>query len=247
MLDLITCSMLLKGPCNYSCYYCLGDFDLPPRMDVEPMLHDLDVVRGYYKMFLAAAESVYTTFHAPGTEPLLHPQFRQVLKIVLGAGTAMLRTNLSVPISRWSPHKPEALTLQVTLHPPAEEDLAGFTDRVLEAMDLGVGTMVYYLDHPFQVNKTEVYRDHFAGVGVPFKKSRFRGEWEGKQYPLREMEARTLEAAPQPRMCAAGWNYVAISRRSELQRCMHTDAKLEKLLDGPALCPAPNNCPGLKG
>lgn len=251
MLDRFTCSLLLKGPCNYSCYYCLGGFGLPPRMDVEPVLHDLAVVRGHYKKFSAAAKNVYTTFFMPGTEPLIHPQFRQLLHIALEAGTAMLRTNLSVPVNEWMPSNPAALTLQATLHPRAEEDLEGFTARALEVMDAGIGIVVYYLNHPYQVHKLEGYREHFASAGVSFAEQNFQGEWKGKHYPLTAKEGEDLKVWPQttaqgPRMCAAGWNYAAIGAGSRLQRCMHNPTELERLLDGPAICQSPGNCPGKK-
>ena len=252
MLDRFSCSLLLKGPCNYSCYYCVGSFDKPPQMDTKPMLHDLDMVKEHYEMFQSAAKTVHTTFFTPGTEPPLHPQFRQFLGIVLDAGTAMLRTNLSVPISEWRPHKPESLTLQVTLHPQAEEDLAGFTARALEAMDTGVGIVIYYLNHPHQAHKVEGYHGHFTSAGVPFKERAFQGKWEGKQYPLKktEIEISSMKIWPitsgEPKVCVAGWNYAAIGAGSKLQRCMHQPARLERLFGGPTACQAPGNCPGVK-
>jgi hypothetical protein len=221
-------------------------------MGVEPLLHDLDIVREHYRMFLAAAKSVYTTFFMPGTEALLHPQLAHLLEIVLDAGTAMLRTNLSMPINEWAPSRPEALTLQVTLHPPAEEDLAGFTTRALEVMEAGVGIVIYYLDHPYQAHKIEGYRDHFASAGVPFKRSVFQGKWEGKHYPLKKtkMDSSSVKIWPatskEPKMCAAGWNYVAIGKSSALWRCMHNTTRLKGLLGGPTICQSPGNCPGKK-
>lgn len=252
MLDRFSCSLLLKGPCNYSCYYCVGGFDKPSRMDIKPMLHNLDVVKGHYETFQGAAKTVHTTFFMPGTEPPLHPQFCQLLGIVLDAGTAMLRTNLSIPISEWRPHKPGALTLQVTLHPPAEEDLAGFTARALEVMEAEVGIVVYYLNHPYQAHKLEGYREHFASAGVPFQERAFQGEWEGRQYPLKktEIEKSSMKVWPatsgEPKMCAAGWNYAFVGPGSELRRCPHFPTRLGKLLDGPAICQKPGNCPGHK-
>jgi hypothetical protein len=219
-------------------------------MDVKPMLHNLDMVKKHYEMFLTAARAVYTTFFMPGTEPPLHPQFRQVLEIVLGAGTATLRTNLSVPVNEWEPRKPEALTLHATLHPPAEEDLAGFTSRALEAMGLGIGVTVFYLDHPYQAHKMGRYAEHFASAGIPFKKAVFQGEWEGRRYPLKKTEIESPKiwrpTTQEPKMCAAGWNYAAIGMGSRLQRCMHNTAELKGLLDGPAICQSPGNCPGKK-
>jgi hypothetical protein len=215
-------------------------------MDVEPELHDLDIVKRYYEMFLAAAKTVHTTFFCPGAEPLLHPQFCRLLHIALDAGIVMLRTNLSIPIGKWMPHKPEALTLHITLHPPAEEGLTGFTDRVLEAMDLGIGVRVFYLNHPYQAHKLEGYTRHFASAGVPFKRSVFQGEWEGKHYPLKKVKIENPKTSQEPKMCAAGWNYAAIGIGSKLQRCMHNTTRLDGLLSSPTICQRPGNCPGKK-
>ena len=241
MLEVIHPSILLKGPCNYACYYCVGP-DKKPNIDEKPRLHNLAVVRKHYEMFLVAAESTYTTFFMPGTEPLIHPQFPHLLEIALDAGRAMLRSNLSVPVAEWAPGKPEALTMQVTLHPQAAEDLAGFTTRVLEVMDMGIGIVIYYLDHPFQAHKVEEYRNHFASAKIPFKIQRHNQGKKMKHKPSAQQVKNTQPV--QPKICTAGWKYIHIGLGSKLQRCQHLPAELERLLDGPTICQNPGSCPG---
>ena len=247
-IGLKTSTIILEGDCNYDCYYCVGPGGR--KKSRAPVLHDVAAIKRYYEMFQAAAASVLaTSFHCRGTEPLIHPQFQQILRIALNVGTVNFRTNLSVPIQS---HRPEGMKIFATLHPQAEEDLDGFTFRALDAMEKGVDVTVWYILHPLTEHKAANYQQHFSEKGIRFTLRSFHGPWDGKSYPdaYTDEQRRVLGICPRSsnpklkkppgKLCSAGWRsvWLGVTKQGteKLYRCKRGEL-ISRPLPAPAPCP----------
>lgn len=223
----------ILGPCNYSCKYCIGDG--PANRYPEPYLHDLDRLTTLYKNMAQPS----TVLRARGTEPALHPQMKDITRIVARAGPFLISTNLSLPVGSWLPG-PENLTLLVTIHPEAEADAKRFLVRVRETVKLGYKVRVQMLgdgDRPEWREKLEK-----AGVTEPFKvlKIRSNARWRA--------QSAELQAAPPGSLCRAGYSLCLISYKSpgypvsgttQLYRCTVRLDPMAALLDKPEPCLGP--------
>lgn len=217
----IECGLRLAGTCNYGCWYCTP---YPEKRPKTPTLMDMDRVREAYNILRDRNCFVVTQTYARGTEPALHPQIVGLMDLAAAVGGSLIRTNMSIPIERWLPKKPEHVCLIASLHPEAERDLDGFVGRVLEARDAGVTIEVKFVAVPGRDWRT--IRKMCDAQGIQFRFSEYKGQGYPGAYTLSERQGFDflLDHSPpvkrQPGdLCIAGWQAVHIDDVGIVRRC----------------------------
>lgn len=214
------------GPCNYTCWYCTegGKGHLYP----VPHLHDLAKLRQIYEALGARGET-YTSLFARGTEPCLHPQTADIVSICAQSGTVWISTNLSRSVGEWLPG-PKGVHLHITIHPEAEADLAGFSTRLREAVDLGYDIEAQALSDKDRPDLRELVEK--AGVVMfrvpPVRPSTHAGQINAELPPL-----------PKIAVCRCGYDTFFIPYPTELRRCRILSLLLPEILDAPGPCLSP--------
>jgi len=234
------CTLELLGPCNYRCWYCVGDTP-GPRFE-QPVLHDLDRLRGYLSAI--KDDEVYTTVYARGTEPCLHPQMIEIAQICSPLGTVQIATNLSQPVEEWL-SGPKNIFLLVTLHPEAEKDVSGFMERVRSAIEQGYRVKVQVLGRETEKDRPWLeWQDMVHAVGVT---EIFKVHWIRDSSTVRAESAR-LPIPEVGALCSGGYSSFRvayndpshpISGSTTLYRCHICNLKISHLSDKLEPCPNP--------
>jgi len=224
-----TATLQIKGPCNYLCWYCVGE--KKTMAHPVPVMHDLQKLMQIY-VSLQRRGAVGTTMYANGTEPALHPQIQQIVELCTAFGSIEILTNLSIPVSEWLPG-PANCFLQATIHPEAEQDIDGFLDRVQEAQDLG-----YTLRIQFDSTRIEAtdYRERLAILGIKLKPLKLR-------MPGSEFQRPDSIPCPAEALCMSGYDTVFITSTTVLCRCNRNIVPLHKPLSAPTSCTHSATCP----
>lgn len=247
----------MRGPCNYSCDYCIAQYGPHEK---KPALYDLAWLKWFYDS-LAEIDGpdpfVVSSFECANSEPTVHPQIRGILDTLTRFGAVSFPSNNSIAPSKWLPDHPERLSLRLALHPQGEEDLQGFVERALELQKAGVDVTVIYVLHPTRLERAKAHIDRFGEVGLNFLPQAFHGEHRGKHYPSEHNRAeRELLRADEPGTywyhrlhlavtvrnfkgipCVAGWRSLHVSPPNVLRRCTHVATPLRAPLDHATPCP----------
>lgn len=218
---IVECGLRLAGTCNYSCWYCSK---YPETRRKTPILMEMDKVYEAYDILRGRDRFVVTQTYARGTEPSLHPQIVELMNLAATAGGSLIRTNMSIPIGRWLPEKPEHVCLVASLHPEAEQDIDGFMGRAVEARDAGVAIEVKFVAVPGRSWST--IRKMCDTHGIQFQFAELKGQGYPEAYTPLERQAFDflLDRLPAVKRkpgdpCIAGWQAVHIDDVGIMRRC----------------------------
>ena len=230
-LELPMVTLQLEGPCNYLCWYCVGE--RTSMAHPVPVMHDLPKLAKIYAS-LKRRIPVRTTMAAGGTEPALHPQIRQIVEMCTRFGSMEILTNLSRPVSEWLPG-PTNCILRATIHPEAEKDVDGFLDRVREAQALGYELWILF--DSTRIDTTD-YQERLSALDIKLYPLKLR--IAGSEFP--QPETGILRAAGA--LCTAGYKTVFIRAATTLHRCSRNglDLRYEPLSESTA-CVYSAECP----
>lgn len=243
----------MRGPCNYSCDYCIAQYG---PLQQKPVLYDLEWLEQLLTISAARGGGfIVSSLECANSEPTIHPQFPNILDLLAQFGAVSMPTNNSILPHKWLPAHPGRLSVRAALHPQGEQRLEKFIDRAREMVDAGVDVTVIYVLHPTRVGQIERYLVRFAQEGLNFLPQAFHGEYQGRRYPAEHSaEERRLLGADQPSTywyhrlhlemtirdfqgipCVAGWRSLHVVAPRSLHRCTH----VSRLLEGPLGEPAP--------
>ena len=229
-LELPTVILQLEGPCNYLCWYCVGE--RKAMAHPVPVMHDFPRLEKIYAS-LKRQIPVRTTIAAGGTEPSLHPQIRQIVEMCTRFGSMEILTNLSRSVLEWLPG-PANCILRATIHPEAEKDIDGFFDRVCEAQSLGYELWVLFDSTRFD---TTDYQERLSALGIELYPLKLRVA--GSEFPQPETSILRTAGA----LCTAGYSTVFIRAATTLHRCSRNGLVLYEPLLEPTSCVYSAECP----
>jgi organic radical activating enzyme len=242
-------TLAMRGPCNYSCYYCVAS-----KLEQEIKLHSMERLRQLYEGF--HEDLIITELECGGSEPTLHPQIREILELATEYGVLSMPTNNSLPPQRWIPSSGvERLMVRAALHPQAESELDSFVDRLLFLKDAGADVSAIFVVHPIRVNDVSRYNEFFSSKGIVMSPTPFVGQYEGKKYPdnytdqektvfatqnnnswysrlVLDMNIRDFQGIP----CLAGATSIFIDESGYLRRCLYDTSRLQRPLKKAAPC-----------
>lgn len=251
--DKIRFTWELHPECNFSCPYCEKTQNVLTR-PITPQewgstwkrVHD---IYGSVGIFIT------------GGEPLLYPNFAELVKKLSSFHDLTISTNLSEGFDKIvSEFDPRRVAFSVNFH-PAYPNFEVFRDRCLLLKRGGFSLAIYYLAYPSQVKLIPDLVREFAGAGLEFKITGFWGIFEGKAYPegYNEEEEKILMPylgdkkrmlynlegeSPKGKLCNAGYRQAVIKTNGEAIRCRWAPQEsLGNIYDGSfALFPEPNAC-----
>lgn len=170
----------IRCPCNYKCFYCQArNIQGKTEYFIVPELRDI------YRNFATDANSfIVTGFECGGSEPTIHPQFREILETVLDCGVAYFPTNNSIDPDKWVPRNhPDRMHILASLQTQGEKDIYQFILRLLYLRELGAHVCVSYVAHPLRIGKVPEYSDMFRSKDIAFTVFPYVGEYQGRKYP----------------------------------------------------------------
>jgi len=241
--------LAMRGPCNYSCYYCVAR-----NISEKVRLHSLGRLREIYD---GLGSFTVTSLECGGSEPTIHPQIRDILKICTEYGIVSIPINNSIPPEKWLPRTHlERMLVRAALHPRGERELDLFLERVLCIRDAGATVSVVFVAHPERLEKIEKYRNYFTDHQISLETAPFQGYWRGKKYPdgytqeersilgldkegawwyhrlALDMVVRDFCGIP----CLAGFRSLFIGSDDRISRCLDDPKVLERPFDKAMPC-----------
>lgn len=229
----------IKNPCDYNCFYCVGSKDRATyiKTDLKKISEFYDKIEGF----------IVTSMECGAGEPTLHSQIKDILEIAVSKGAVSIPTNNSLSPKKWMPSNPGRVLMRAAFHPSSEQDIDGYTDRILQAKDMGANVSIIFVLHPMRLEKGKMYQEFFKKYEIKFTFMGFEGEFEGKKYPLShskeeqeligstssywlhrlsfDMTTRDFQGIP----CMAGCASVYITPEGFIRRCLYDKNKMEKL------------------
>jgi len=219
--------------CNYNCPYCwwYGKWAELAKDNLYPSLDTLlKIWTDIYKKYGTAHIEIL------GGEPLIYPNFNELIKELSKMHTVRITTNLSTSIDALLKNtSPSRVSITGTFHPLFAE----FNDFVQKAVLLkknSRGNSVIYLAYPPQIKLIPYYKERFIEYGLKLSVMSFWGENNGKAYPENYTEEETAYITPhlgkgrgekyqlRPRLvkgklCRAGQIYASIKSNGDVARC----------------------------
>ena len=226
-------SLCLRSPCNYSCEYCIGE-----RIQSPVVEHDLSRLS---KIYQSIGAFIFTVFECKAGEPTVHPQLKDILTICKDYGTISMPTNNSIKPNKWLPKScAKSMLLNITLHPQAEEEIDGFTDRLTEIKEMGSEIHLRYIARPDRIKRLLALVEYFNKKGFKIQGVPFNGIYEGKHYPDSYSKYEKLEMGLDERSywysrleidmkirnfkgipCLAGYSLFNIGPSTTLRKCLY--------------------------
>ena len=244
-----TIDLAMRGPCNYSCYYCVAG-----NVSEKVHLHSLGRLREIYDDL---GSFTVTSLECGGSEPTIHPQVRDILEVCTRYGMVSVPINNSIPPEEWIPRtRPERVLARAALHPQGEGELSVFLERLLHIRDTGATVAVVFVAHPERLGKIEEYRNYFANHHIDMEVVAFQGEWRGKKYPVSytqeersilqldvfsswwyhrlipDLAIRDFSGIP----CLAGFRSLYVGSDDKIRRCLYDLTVLERPYDRAMPC-----------
>jgi MoaA/NifB/PqqE/SkfB family radical SAM enzyme len=238
----------IRCECNYHCSYCIGI-----NNKESTLLFNLDNLRGMYDTIEG---STITSIECGASEPTLHPQIKDILKIAMEHGAVSIPTNNSLAPSKWIPNVVDVkMLVRAALHPTGEKNINDFLVRLCEMRALGAEANVVFVAHPKRLNKIQYYTGWFGDAGFKVDIQPYQGRYKDKVYPegyteeekqmcgwvrstywynrlIPDMTIRDFYSIP----CIAGWKSVYIDYLGNINRCYYDATKLRKPITYPARC-----------
>jgi MoaA/NifB/PqqE/SkfB family radical SAM enzyme len=246
----IEITVALRGACNYSCFYCVANNEkhkvsLLPVDKIESLCENLD------------AFSV-TSFECGSSEPALHPQIKELIRLFLKKGVVSIPTNNSIEPDKWLPEDSKKILIRAALHPQGEQDLDGFVNRLLKIKERGADAWVMFVAHPKRWADIDRYIEFFKKYGIRVVVGGFRGNYQDKKYPedytpeekekiglvhntwyarlSLDITDRNFFGIP----CLAGKSSIFISPEGEIKRCLYDQKEIKSVYDSSKPCTVKN-------
>lgn len=171
-----------------------------------------------------------------GGEPLLYPNFIELVKLLSTIHKVKVTTNMSGDVGTFAKEiNPGKVSLDMNFH-ILFIDLETFIKKVLILKRAGFKGGVCYLAYPPQMNKIGYLNERFKQEGIGFALAAFWGEYNEKKYPQsytdeeREMMQPLLgnidrityhlnAESPKGKLCNAGHKYAGIHANGNVVRC----------------------------
>jgi len=237
-MDNIEIQIAIRNPCNYHCYYCVAQGSHDSQLYI-PI--DLRKIESFYSTFEGFS---LTSFECGSGEPLLHPQFQDLLEICIKKGLVSIPTNNSLDPQKWLPSDPRKVYIRAALHPQSELDINSFIDRLLYAREKGATITTLFVMHPKRIEKAKLYKDLFKKFDISLTLAPFTGTFNGKEYPISYTEkerelvkeannwyqrlkmdvfCRNFKDIP----CRAGRSLFYITPSGNIQRCLYDKTEIK--------------------
>ncbi|HOS69977.1 MAG TPA: hypothetical protein PL076_07715 [Bacillota bacterium] len=236
----ILVDIAVRCDCNYNCYYCVG-------CNKKETLNQIDL-RKLEDRLRSFDTFVVSTLECGASEPSLHPQIKDLIRLCANYGAVVIVTNNSNAPERWIPIECAGkIFIVATVHPQADNEIDRFTDNILSLLSMGANVSVHYVGHPRRIiaKRIEELEKHFKSVGVSFSVTPFIGQYKGKYYPYSytEEEKKFITVNSQydeMRLeagfgdfkgipCLAGCRKVYINENGNMQRCLYDKTLIDSL------------------
>jgi len=166
----------IRCRCNLKCWYCVANNS---RESIEE--YDLNWLDGVYQRI--KSDNIITNLECGASEPSMHPQIKDILKIAIKHGKVSIPTNNTRDFEDWVPQPYEKVLLRCALHPYNEENLEKFITRIKQAQENGIDTACVFCAVPNAIEKGLQYKELFVSHKIKFSFMPFNGSWNGYSYP----------------------------------------------------------------
>jgi organic radical activating enzyme len=236
----------IRGPCNYSCYYCIGNNE---KQSI--ILLPLEKIK---KIYDSTSAFIVTSLECGSGEPALHPQITDLLRIFITKGMVSIPTNNSIKPNKWLPQDSKKIFLRAALHPQNEKNLDDFIERLLEARGLGASVRVEFVAHPERISSINKYMEILEKHKIEMAISGFMGTHNRKLYPdsytdeekkkiglihtdwYTRINLDIIDRNFLGISCLAGHSLIYVTPKGEIQRCLYDKQPIEAIFDNSQPC-----------
>jgi MoaA/NifB/PqqE/SkfB family radical SAM enzyme len=167
--------------CNYRCEYCFfaKKWSEVAKENRYPGL-------GTWKSIW---DNIYERYgschiHVSGGEPFTYPDFIDLTKHIIGNHTIEFDTNLSFDIDEFiSKIQPGKVKFATAFH-PTFVSLETYLHKIIKLREANFDVGINYVAYPKQLKRMKQYKDIFEKERITFTIMPFRGEFEGREYPM---------------------------------------------------------------
>jgi len=172
----------IHNACNYKCGYCwLSNPHKDTPKDIHPYPGTKELIEIWTNIYKRYGKC---HVHISGGEPAVYPSFFELLAELSLIHAVEFDTNLSFnPLDLIRSAKSDMVKIDATIHPEFV-DSDTFFSKVIQLRDSGFIIGVACVGYPPYLDKINVYRDISAKNKIEFNIQAFRGEFNGKEYPL---------------------------------------------------------------
>jgi len=248
---MVNIQVKVRCGCNYKCWYCVAKHQIEKTEEfnldqMEVFLNDL------------SDKDASFSFECGASEPALHPQIKDLIKLLLKYGEVSIPTNNSIDPDLWLPEGDcGRLKLRCALHPENEKTIDDFVLRMLHIKSKGARVSCIFCASPDRLYKIKEYSKFFEEKQIPFTVIPLVGEFGGKVYPqaytqedqklifgIKREEDRDWYQKIKPLIptrdfydipCFAGFSLFYIDSK-EIFKCLYDRKPLEKPFKGATPC-----------
>lgn len=179
--------------CNFKCSYCFfcNSWEEEKKKNRYPGLEKWKQIwDDIYKKYGGGH------VHISGGEPFCYPDIMEITKHLIKNFTVEFDTNLSWDVDKFMKEiGPERVKFAASFHP----QFAKFEEHLIKIKklkDAGYDFGINYVAHPTQLEKMPYYKQKIGELHVSFDVMPFRGQYQGKEYPVSytEEEKRLIES-----------------------------------------------------
>jgi len=220
--------------CNYTCPYCSLTQENKHVIDGLVLTPDEWEVN-WRRIFEHYGSG---TVEIRGGEPVLYPQFFEIVKRISAFHACRIQTNLSQEVKEFvSKLNPQRVVFNLSFH-LGRSSLEAFLEKALLLKKQGFSLVVYYLAYPPGISSIPYLKRRFAEVDLQLKITVFWGKYNKKAYPdsYTEEELDILKPylgskericynlkgeSPKGKLCNAGYKRVVVREDGKVIRCRY--------------------------
>lgn len=220
--------------CNYRCPYCWCEGKWQELAKLNRYLSVKEWVKYWSNIYTNYGK---VTIEILGGEPLIYPNFNDLMKAISSIHTIRITTNLSTDIEDFIKQVDASnVKISPTFHPLFAE-FDSFVKKAIILKENGFTDYVIYLAYPPQIKQISYYKERFGLAGLALSVMTFWGDYNDITYPdgYTEGEKEIIgihlgkrgnaefqlepRRMPKGRLCRAGQKYAVIQANGNVIRC----------------------------